>query len=77
MTRELHHFLLLPRDQQIEAIRRLRTMGWSDDAIAKATGLSAVQVRDVLGQPAANPTRCPKSGVPMSACTCSAHEVAP
>lgn len=37
MSRELHHFTLLTREQQAEAIRRMASQGWSDHSIAHAT----------------------------------------
>lgn len=49
-NRELHYFLLLSRDQQLEAIRRLHALGWSDYGIASATRLSVEQIRRLLGE---------------------------
>lgn len=49
-NRELHHFLLLPRQQQIEAIYRLHVSGMSDYGIASATRLSVEQIRRLLGE---------------------------
>lgn len=48
--RELMHFLLLPRDRQIEAIRRLHALGWSDYGISHATRLSVEQIRRLLAE---------------------------
>jgi hypothetical protein len=47
--RELKHFLLLDRDAQESAIRRLAASGMRDYTIAAATGLSVEQVRRILG----------------------------
>lgn len=46
--RELLHFLLLDRDQQAQAIRRLSAQGMSDHTIATATRLSIDMVRRIL-----------------------------
>ena len=46
--RELRHFLLLDREQQESAIRRLVASGMAEYTIATATGLSLEQVRNVL-----------------------------
>jgi hypothetical protein len=48
--RELHHWLLLSRAQQLDAIRRMHNKGQSDYAIAAATRLSVEQVRRLLGE---------------------------
>jgi DNA-binding NarL/FixJ family response regulator len=48
--RELRHFLLLDRDQQESAIRRLAASGMNDYGIAAATGLSVEMVRRVIGE---------------------------
>jgi hypothetical protein len=48
--RELRYFLLLDRDEQREAIRRLASGGMSDYTIAAATMLSVEQVRAILGE---------------------------
>jgi len=48
--RELMHFLLLPRDRQIEAIRRLHATGMGDHDIARVTRLSVVMVRRLLAE---------------------------
>jgi DNA invertase Pin-like site-specific DNA recombinase len=54
--RELRHFLLLDREQQESAIRRLIASGMPEHTIATATGLSVEQVRRVLSQqPSAEP----------------------
>jgi hypothetical protein len=50
--RELRHFLLLDRDQQVQAIRRLVSSGMSEHIAAAASGLSVEQVRRILGEPA-------------------------
>ncbi len=47
---ELVYFLLLTRDQQATAIRRMSSQGWSDHAIAGATHLGVEDVRRVLGE---------------------------
>ncbi len=44
----LRHFLLLDRNQQVQAIRRLITCGMNEDAVAAATGLSVEQVCRIL-----------------------------
>jgi hypothetical protein len=46
----LHHFLLLDRDQQAQAIRRMANLGWSDSGIAATTRLSMEQVRRILAE---------------------------
>lgn len=46
--RELVHFLLLDREQQAQAIRRMANTGWSDSSIAAATRLTVEQIRRVL-----------------------------
>jgi hypothetical protein len=51
VSRELYHFLLLDRDQQIQAIQRLSKSGMSDHTIAAATRLSVEQVRRLLAEP--------------------------
>lgn len=48
---QLHHFLLLDREQQAQAIRRMANTGWSDSSIAAATRLSVEQVRRILAEP--------------------------
>jgi DNA invertase Pin-like site-specific DNA recombinase len=48
--RELRHFLLLDREQQESAIRRLAAAGMPEYTIATATGLSVEQVRRVIGE---------------------------
>lgn len=48
--RELIHFLLLDRDQQAQAIRRMAALGWSEYGIASATRLSVEQVRRVIAE---------------------------
>lgn len=48
--RELHYFLLLTRDQQVEAIRRLHALGMSDHTIASATRLSVEMIRRLLAE---------------------------
>ncbi|HLS81307.1 MAG TPA: hypothetical protein VK025_07880 [Steroidobacter sp.] len=53
-SREMAHFLLLTHAQQIEAIRRLHALGWSDYGIASATRLSVEQIRRLLGEAKAN-----------------------
>lgn len=50
--RELIHFLLLPHEQQVEAIYRLHRLGWSDYGIAAATRLSVEQIRRLIGEAA-------------------------
>lgn len=49
--REMRHFLLLDRNQQAQAIRRLVASGMSEHTVSTATGLSVEQVRRVLGAP--------------------------
>lgn len=46
--RELRHFLLLSRDEQEAAVRRLAAAGLSEHAIAGTSGLSVDQVRRIL-----------------------------
>lgn len=50
-SRELLHFLLLDRDQQVQAIRRLRAQGMSVSTISAATRLSIEQLNEILGGP--------------------------
>lgn len=53
-SRELIHFLLLDREQQVQAIRRLASSGMSDHTIAAVTRLAVEQIRRTLsesGQP--------------------------
>lgn len=47
----LHHFLLLDRQQQAQAVRRMANTGWSESSIAAATRLSVEQIRRVLAEP--------------------------
>jgi hypothetical protein len=47
-SRELLHFLLLPADQQREAIRRLAALGHGEHTISAATGLAPDAIRRVL-----------------------------
>jgi hypothetical protein len=47
----LHHFLLLDREQQAQAIRRMANTGWSESSIAAASRLSVEQVRRILAEP--------------------------
>jgi transposase len=47
----MRHFLLLDRDQQEQAIRRLVASGMSEHTVASITGLSVEMVRRVLGTP--------------------------
>ena len=47
--RELHHFVILDREQQASAIRKLAASGVSDYGIAAATRLSVEFVRAVIG----------------------------
>ena len=46
--RELQYFLLLDREEQQNAIRRMARLGWSDHGIADATRLSVEQIRVAL-----------------------------
>jgi hypothetical protein len=46
--RELRHFMLLDRDEQEAAIRRLAASGMSDYGIATTTRLTVQQVRRIL-----------------------------
>lgn len=46
----LHHWHLLDRQQQQDAIRRLSAQGLSDGIIATATRLTREEVRRVIGQ---------------------------
>lgn len=48
--RELRHFLLLDRDQQAAAIRRLVACGMSEHTAAAASGLSVEQIRKILAE---------------------------
>lgn len=50
IARELHYFLLLPRDQQVQAIRRLHCAGMGDHDIARVTRLNVEQVRRLLAE---------------------------
>ena len=54
--REMRHFLLLDRDQQEQAIRRLVAAGMSEHTVASVTGLSVEQVRRVLAEANSSPT---------------------
>lgn len=47
--RELHHFVMLDRDQQAAAIRKLAASGVSDYGVSAATRLSVEFVRTVIG----------------------------
>jgi DNA invertase Pin-like site-specific DNA recombinase len=49
--RELRHFLLLDRQQQAQALRRMVASGMSERTVAAASGLSVEQVRRVIAQP--------------------------
>jgi DNA invertase Pin-like site-specific DNA recombinase len=49
-ARELHHFLLLDRDQQAQAVRRLISSGMSETTAAAATKLSVEQIRRILAE---------------------------
>lgn len=49
-SRELHYFLLLTHEQQIEAIHRLHRLGMSDHTIAAATKLSVEMIRRLLSE---------------------------
>lgn len=46
----MYHFRTLDRDAQVQAIRRMAAMGWTDHGISHATKLSLEQVRRVLGE---------------------------
>src|SRR5690242_11341940 len=46
--RELAPFLLLSREEQTAAIRRLASQGWSEHSIAAATRLNVEQIRHIL-----------------------------
>lgn len=48
--REMRYFLLLSRDEQAAAIRRLAATGMSDYSIAAATKLAVEQIRRVLAE---------------------------
>lgn len=76
-SRELHYFLLLTRDQQVQAIRRLRAMGMSDHTISTATRLSVEQVKAAAMLPDSHaaeraapphPAGEPTSGAQRSSC---------
>ncbi|MGH8258287.1 MAG: hypothetical protein ACREUG_01200 [Steroidobacteraceae bacterium] len=47
---EFVHFLLLDREEQAAAIRRMASTGWSEGSIASATRLSIEQVRRILAE---------------------------
>jgi hypothetical protein len=44
------YFLLLTREEQVEAIRRMAASGMTDHTIAAATMLSVEQIRAILGE---------------------------
>jgi hypothetical protein len=46
---KMAYFLMLTRDEQVQAIRRLAASGLSDHTISAATQLSVEQVRAILG----------------------------
>jgi hypothetical protein len=46
---KMAYFLMLTRDEQAAAIRRLSSSGMSDYGIASATGLAVEHVRAILG----------------------------
>ena len=48
--REVMYFLLLPREQQVAAIKRLVAAGQSERTIAAATRLSVGQIRTLLAE---------------------------
>lgn len=48
--RELQHFLLLPVEQQEQAIQRLMASGMSENTIGSITGLSVEMVRRILAK---------------------------
>jgi hypothetical protein len=48
--RELIYFLMLPRNEQIAAIKRLAAAGQSEQTIAAATKLSVEQIRELLSE---------------------------
>lgn len=50
IPRELMNFLLLDHSQQVEAIWRLHSTGWSDHTIAAATRLSVEMIRRILAE---------------------------
>jgi DNA invertase Pin-like site-specific DNA recombinase len=63
--RELHHFLLLDRQQQAQALRRMVASGMSERTVAAASGLSVEQVRRVIADsdappPTASGQSCPE-----------------
>ena len=47
--RRMSYFVLLDREQQEIAIRRLAASGYSDHGIAAACGLAVEQIRAILG----------------------------
>lgn len=47
----MRHFHCLTREQQAEAVRRLRACGHTEHTIASATGLAVEQIRRVLSEP--------------------------
>ncbi len=55
--RELRHFLLLDRDQQVQAIRRLIAAGMSEATVAAATCLSVEEIRQVLATAESAPVK--------------------
>ena len=59
MSRELYHFLLLTREEQHAAIRRLASSGMNEYTIAAATRLSVEQIRRALAERA---EESPQSG---------------
>lgn len=50
VSRELHYFAMMTREEQAAAIKRMASLGWSDHGIASATRLSVEMVRRILGE---------------------------
>jgi hypothetical protein len=48
--RRMHYFVMLTRDEQVDAIHRLSRSGMTDHGIASATQLSVEMVRKILGE---------------------------
>jgi hypothetical protein len=49
------YFVMLSRDEQEQAIRRLANSGMSVDTIASATQLSREMIRTIIGPPTPEP----------------------
>ncbi len=48
--RELVYFLMLTQAEQIDAVKKMARLGWSDYGIAGATRLNVEAVRRILGE---------------------------